>query len=64
MFQFQFQLYFHLLMYHIHHVLNHLHDALLCCIYYEFAVIHVEKLQFSLTEFQQQRALSNLNPNG
>ena len=35
---FQFQLYFYLLMYHIHHVLNHLYHVLLCCMYYEFAV--------------------------
>ena len=28
---FQFQLYFHFLMYHIHHVFNYLYHALLCC---------------------------------
>ena len=28
-------------MYHIHHVLNHLYHALLCCMYYEFAVFQV-----------------------
>ena len=38
---FQFQLYFHLLIYHIHHVLNHLYHTLLCCIHYEFAVFQV-----------------------
>ena len=34
---FQFQLYFHFLMYYFHQVFNHHYCALLCCIYYEFA---------------------------
>ena len=38
---FQFQIYFHLLMYHIQHVLNHLYHTLLFCIYYEFEVFLV-----------------------
>ena len=35
---FQFQLYFHFLMYHFYHVLNHHYHVLLCYIYHEFAV--------------------------
>ena len=38
---FQFQLYFHLLIYHIHDILNYLYHVLLCSTHYEFAVFLV-----------------------
>ena len=54
----QFQLYFHLLMYHIHHVFNHLYHALLCCthIYYEFAVF-LMFVNFLDVEYHQHQCL-------
>ena len=45
---FQFQLYFHLLIYLIHHVLNNLYDALLCC----FAMFQVY-MNFLNVEYHQ-----------
>ena len=35
---FQFQLYFHFLMYYLRHVLNYLYHVLLYCMYHEFTV--------------------------